>query len=212
MLKRSYFLAAVLAAATASCGASSSHAHGKWTTLPSGEQVELVTVRLEDVMIAPAKSDGRQWDVATPIDEPNARAQVVAAMDHAPDPKRAYEAALAAIARLGDAWGRPDIAGKVSLDQADGTEEKRTFEGPIDTFTPRLGVTWTHVPLSHWTTMHMYLVEKDPGGTEDVGAVVLSAHDLARAFEQHGRVHHVRVDDQTNGQVLYVGIVVLREE
>ena len=129
MLKRSFLLTAVLAAAT-SCGARSSH--GTWTTLPSGEQVELVTVRLEDAMIAPAKADGRPWDVATPLDEPNARAQVVSAMDHAPDPKRAYEAALAAIARLGDAWGRPDIAGKVSLDQADGTEEKRTFEGPID--------------------------------------------------------------------------------
>src|SRR5439155_12154941 len=126
----------------------------------------------------------------------------------ATDPKRAYDEAAAAIARLGDAWGRPDVAGRASVDQATGTPDTRTFEGGLDTFTPHLGAEWTHVPLTHWTTMHMYFVEKDPGGTEDIGAVVLSAHDLAKALEQHGRVHHVRVDDQTNGQVLYVGSVV----
>ena len=98
------------------------------------------------------------------------------------------------------------------MEQNDGKPDTRTFEAGLDTFTPRFDVTWSHVPLSHWTTMHMYFVEKDPGGTEDIGAVVLSAHDLAKALDLRGETHHVRVDDQTNGQMLYVGISVIAED
>jgi hypothetical protein len=186
-------------------------ASGSAGALPAGDAFVLVTVRLEDAMISPVKADGKPWDVATPLVEPAARSEIVAAMNKEKDPRRAYDAAAAAIAKLGDAWGRPDVAGRAIVDQNDGKQDTRTFESGLDTFTPHIGVEWTHVPLSHWTTMHMYFVEKDPGGTQDIGNVVLSAHDLAKALERRGETHHVRVDDQTNGQVLYVGIVVTAE-
>jgi hypothetical protein len=203
-------LALAASASTLAC-ASSSPGRGGWTTLPNGEEVVLVTFRIEDAMISPAKADGTPWDVATPIDEPNARGLLVNAMDHASNAKGAYDAATAAIARFGDAWGRPDVSGRASVDNGDKKGEMRALDGGRDSFTPRFGAEWSHVPLTHWTTVHMYLVDGDPGGNEDIGAVVLSPLDLAEALKHRGRVHHVRVDDQTNGQVLFVGISVTPE-
>src|SRR3954469_21453817 len=119
------FLAVLSAFTALACGSGSSRGE---SSLPAGDSFARVTIRLQDAMISPVKADGRPWDVATPLVEPAARAEIVGAMDKEKNPKRAYDAALGAIGKLGDAWGRPDVAGKASVEQNDGKPDTRTFE------------------------------------------------------------------------------------
>jgi hypothetical protein len=212
-MRRAFFGAALAAAASPLAGcASSSSAGGASGAAIGGEGTIFVTFRVEDAMVSPTKADGTPWDEATPLDEPKARDRIVSAMDHSANAKAAYDAAKSAIRNFGEAGGRPDVGGRASVDNGDAQQSTRTLDGDKDTFTPHFGTEWTHVALTHWTTVHMYFVDHDPGGDDDIAAVVLSPLDLAEALKTPGKVHHVRVDDQTNGQVLFVGISVTPEK
>ena len=203
-------VAAILSVAATSC-ASSAASRSAAAALASGAGEEIVTFRLVDAMISPTRIDGRPWDMATPLADPAARERVVTAMDHASDAKVAYESASAVLGRLDHSGGRPDVSGAASLDFGNGRPETREIEGGKDTLTPRFVAEWDHVPLTNWTSVRMYFVDKDGGREDDIGAVELSALDLAAALKDTGTVHHVRVDDQTNGQILFVGISVKSE-
>jgi hypothetical protein len=204
-------MAAALAMLTTSCAPGASSGAPR-TALVNGEVAELVTFRIVDVMISPTRLDGKPWDVAAQLDEPGARDKVVTAMNHAANAKKAYDAASDALSRLGDTWGGlPDVGVNASVDPGDGKPQARSFSGDKDSLTPHFDARWDHVPLSHWTTVHMYFVDQDAAGKTDIGAVVLSPLDLAAALKENGKVHHLRVDDQTNGQILFVGISVASE-
>jgi hypothetical protein len=201
---------AILATLTTSCASAASSAPR--TALVNGEVAELVTFRIVDVMISPTRLDGKPWDVAAQLDEPGAREKVVSAMNHAANAKGAYAAASDALGRMGDSWGGlPDVGVSASVDPGDGKPQSRAFDGDKDSLTPHFDARWDHIPLSHWTTVHMYFVDNDSAGRTDIGAVVLSPLDLAAALKENGKVHHLRVDDQTNGQILFVGISVSPE-
>jgi hypothetical protein len=203
--------AAILATLTASCASGTSGGAPR-TALVNGELAELVTFRIVDVMISPTRLDGKPWDVAAQLDEPGARDKVVSAMNHAANAKGAYAAASDTLSRLSDSWGGlPDVGMRASVDPGDGKPQTQSFDGDKDSLTPHFEARWDHIPLSHWTTVHMYFVDQDPTGRTDIGAVVLSPLDLAAALKENGKVHHLRVDDQTNGQILFVGISVAPE-
>jgi hypothetical protein len=204
-------LLALLPTSTTSCagGASSGGARGPLTNARGDE---LVTFRLVDVMISPTRLDGKPWDSVAHIDDPGARDRIVTAMNHASNAKGAYDAASTAMSHLGNEWGGlPDVGGTASVDVGDGKMQTYSFDGEKDSLTPHFDTRWEHVPLSHWTTVRMYFVDRETTGKSDIGAVVLSPLDLAAALEKNGRAHHVRVDDQTNGQILFVGIAVKAE-
>jgi hypothetical protein len=199
---------ALLPALATSCAVAPSPS-GAQTPLSNAHGEELVTFRLVDVMISPTRLGGKPWDAVAHVDDPGARDRILRAMNHASNAKGAYDAASSAMSRLGKEWGGlPDVAGTASLDAGDGKMQTYSFEGEKDSLTPHFTTRWEHVPLSHWTTVRMYFVDREATGKSDIGAVVLSPLDLAAAMEQRGKVHHVRVDDQTNGQILFVGIAV----
>jgi hypothetical protein len=201
-------LAAILPSLTLSC-ASGPSSTPRSVALTSGEGQEFVTFRLVDVMISPTRLDGKPWNAGAPIDDPGARDRVVSAMNHAANAKGAYDAASVAIDRIGGVWGRPDVGGTAAVDLGDGKPQTRALDGERGSLTPHFAAEWDHVPLTHWTTVRMYFVDKN---SADIGAVVLSPLDLAAALKDNGAVHHLRVDDQTNGQILFVGIAVKAEK
>jgi hypothetical protein len=203
-------MAVILPAMTLSC-ASGASSDPRTAALASGQGEDFVTFRVVDVMIAPTRLDGKPWDRGTGFEDPSIRDRIVTGMNRALNAKGAYDAASVALGRLGDAWGRPDVGGSASVDPGDGKQETRSLEGEKNSLTPRFVARWEHIPLTHWTTVRMYFVDKDAVGSGDIGAVVLSPLDLAAALKENGAVHHLRVDDQTNGQILFVGISVKSE-
>jgi hypothetical protein len=199
-----------LASTLMACAASSSPTGIRAGSLRAdGEGTELVTVRLVDAMISPTRLDGRPWDVAVQLEGSGARDRVVSAMNHAANAKGAYDAAASVLGHVADgSSGLPDVRVKASVDTGDGKAQASSFDGETDSLTPHFRARWEHVVLTRWTMVHMYFVDADEAGASDIGAVVLSPLDLAAALEEKGKVHHLRVDDQTNGQILFVGIAV----
>jgi hypothetical protein len=79
-----------------------------------------------------------------------------------------------------------------------------------DTFTPIWNVRWDHVPLTASTRLRVSLTDKDLANDDPIGEVVLNDRDLMAAMAA-GTNDQIRVDGQTNGQVLFVGVEVVVE-
>jgi hypothetical protein len=82
-----------------------------------------------------------------------------------------------------------------------------------DTFTPQFQgpPSWSHVAFDGSTRLAVELKEKDLLVADDaVGTFVIGPRDMLEALHA-GKVHQVRVDDQTNGQVLFAAISVMAE-
>jgi hypothetical protein len=79
-----------------------------------------------------------------------------------------------------------------------------------DTFTPQWNVRWDRVPLTASTRLRVSLMDKDLANEDPIGEVVLNAQDLLGAMAT-GTNDQIRVDGQTNGQLLFVGVEVVPE-
>lgn len=122
-----------------------------------------------------------------------------------------YGAAAVQVANLASAgFQPPDVGGHVDVYSARATTSLDLAKVQ-DSYTP----TWSDasiggVPLDRSVRIRVTLYDRDLVDDDPMGVVELNLDDLRAAYEA-GRIHHVRVDDQSNGQVLFVDISVRGE-
>jgi hypothetical protein len=169
----------------------------------------LVRIELHDAIIGPSKANGMPWDgtggrIAAEL------AQGVAAAMSVSNP---YTAAAAALANL-TAKGiePPDVAGWADIDRGAGWADRVTLLMNFrDSFNPSWGsAAWDRVPWNHYVRLRIFLVDQDAMFDDPIGTIELGWRPLSEALAS-GKNYPVRVDDQTHGQVLFVGISVAPE-
>jgi hypothetical protein len=188
-----FALLAVLASSLATaCASESKHA-----------EPEFVRVTIVSATIGPTKIDGSRWDALTAL--PNLAAAVVT------ESGGSTGGAIVAAHVTGEMlapFEKPDPEGWAELDG-----ERRSLAcGGGDTLTPQwsTSATFAHVRLSDAARLRIHLEDRDPLGNEPIGDVELHGGVMLAALERGG-VYQARVDDQTHGQVLTVGITVAPE-
>lgn len=164
-----------------------------------------VSVEVRGALIGPGKVDGAAWDGLGRLDA-TAQAGLGRALA-AVDPYAAVVSFFAnpALAAL----ERPEPVGRVRATVNGVTVQE--LELPLaqrDTLTPVWnGTGLVRVPLVPDTRLELELYDKDLVNDDAMGAATITASDLATALRV-GIVHHVRVAEQTNNQVLFVDISV----
>ena len=68
-------------------------------------------------------------------------------------------------------------------------------------------VNWKNVPLGHGARAKLTLFDKDLTKSEPIGTAEITEQDMQAALAA-GKVYQVRVDDQTNRQLLFIAISV----
>jgi hypothetical protein len=112
---------------------------------------------------------------------------------------------------LNDALSKPDPLGRAELVGPLGASQQRVLVAQQNTFTPQWATAgWAHVPLDGSTRIRVQLWDEDPANNDPMGTFEVNADDLLAALRAE-RVHHVRVDEQTHGQVLFAAISVFAE-
>ncbi len=81
-----------------------------------------------------------------------------------------------------------------------------------DTFTPQFQgpPTWRDVPFDGTSRITVDLLDDDMVDDDPVGSFQIGPEDMLEAFRA-GNVYQVRVDAQTNEQVLFAAISVMSE-
>lgn len=123
-----------------------------------------------------------------------------------------YTAAIGMLASLVDAGtARPDPRGTALLYDA---HDEVELDMPMEfknTYTPTWSdVTFHGVPTSNDIRLRITLIDQDVMEDDPIGVAELTQLDL-EAARTAGRVHHVQVNDQTQNQILFVGVSVLPE-
>jgi hypothetical protein len=152
--------------------------------------------------IAPAKLDGSAWDGLGGI-VPTLTAGAASAMGAGTD------TAIVVAHVTGEAlshFTRPDPYGWAEARGAR-VDLKRTS----DTLMP----SWSAPPLRKITLdgsarVRVHLIDHDLDADDPIGDVELGDKELREALAS-AKVYQVRVDDQTHGQVLFVGVSVEEE-
>jgi hypothetical protein len=190
---------------------------GVMMTPPSGYAGRLATVLVEDALIGPSKADRTPWDpgAAIPPEVITGLAKALGAVDP-------FAAALGVVggptlnaaitaSQKPDTYGtiRMDALGKIGTEYPLATREERTE----DSFTPVVpGPTgYRMVPIDADVRLRIHLRDADLFDSDDeVGVAVINAEDIRAAFAARKK-YQVPVWDQTNNQILFVGISVLGE-
>jgi hypothetical protein len=163
------------------------------------------TVDLVGVTIAPAKFDRTAWDgpgggLRNEDAEKLAGALAIAA------PELAFAAALSVLAEpTVRALEKPDVAGWAAFVSGQGLGPAQAFPKTQDSFTPAISARFTRVPLDGSARIRVELTDMDLSEHDAVGRFEIATHDIVAALRA-GRVHQVRVAEQTNRQVLFVAI------
>jgi hypothetical protein len=170
---------------------------------PKVPEPEYVRVSVVSATVGPAKIDGSRWDTLSVV--PNLVAN--AAIEGGTSTRGAVAAAFVASEALAP-FEKPDPRGWAEL----GTE-RRMLARTDDTLTPTWSdsATFSRVRLSDATRLRIHLEDSDPGGAEPIGDVELHGGHLQAAL-QRGSVEQIKVDGQTHGQVLFVGISVAPDD
>jgi hypothetical protein len=162
----------------------------------------VVSVRIVNATVAPAKLDGTAWDGLGGI-VPTLTAGAATAMGANTD------VAIVVAHVTGEAlshFTRPDPYG-----WAESRGARVDLKKTSDTLSP----SWNAPPLRKITLdgtarVRVHLMDHDLDADDTIGDVELSDHDLRLALAA-GKVHQLRVDDQTHGQVLFIGVSVEEE-
>lgn len=164
-----------------------------------------VNVELRGGLIGPAKVGGAAWDGLGHLDAAaqGGLGRALAAVDP-------YAAVLSFFTNPAlTALERPEPFGRVRA-TVNGVVVQE-LELPLaqrDTLTPVWSSTgFVRVPLVPDTRLEFELYDKDLVNDDAMGAATLTASDIAIALRV-GVVHHVRVAEQTNNQVLFIDISV----
>jgi len=165
------------------------------------------TVELHGATISLTKVDGSPWDIGpapSPADVKDL-AKALALIDP-------VAPVLAILARpTAQALGKPDPFGtaKLVVSGTDSTSFK--LKKIQDSYTPAWeGVRWEHVSLDGNTRIQVTLADKDLVNDDPIGTFELTATDMKAAIAE-GKVHQVKVADQTNNQALFAAISVFAE-
>lgn len=173
-----------------------------------------VRVSIIDATAGVGKADGDQWDGLgqVPVDLVGSVAGALVGKS----PYVAIGRILAPFA-LG-AFEKPDPTGWAEvLSHGDPVGRVALRASQEDTFNPQWqGVdgrapSFGRVPLSEGTRIRVQLVDDDePLDDDQMGIFEINYQDLVAALEAQ-QVHHVNVAEQTNRQILFVGIAVMPE-
>jgi len=171
------------------------------------------TVLIEDALIGPAKVNGDPWDEGNPIPQ-----QVFVDLNAALTGPNPFTAAVAVLGEklLTDALSateKPDVVGTMRLDVAGqiGTEATlvASEERSQDSYTPVFPAPrgYSKVPIDADVRLHIHLQDDDVLLDDDIGAAVINAADMQAALAARKKVE-VPIWDQTNKQILFIGISV----
>jgi hypothetical protein len=172
-----------------------------------------VNIALIDATIGPGTAQGKAWD--GPGTVPIAALQEVSRLlATAPMRGKAEEAAktgavIAEItAAIANVLARPDPRGQVEL-LVGGASRRLLLPERRDTLRPTWqGVSFDQVPLVEGMRLRIQLFDADDIGSDDpIGTAELTHEDIVAALT-HEQVVQIRVDQQTQGQLLFVGISV----
>lgn len=172
-----------------------------------------VHIALIDATIAPGTAQGKSWDGSSQVsfDVLQNVSKLLATM---PTQGRVQDAtrAGAVVAEIGAAIASrfvpPDPKGYVDLLVA-GTSRRLVLREQQDTFHPTwAGIAFDQVPLVEGLRMRVQLFDADDFGSDDpIGTAELTYDDIVEALS-YEQVVQIRVDSQTQGQLLFLGISV----
>lgn len=173
----------------------------------------LVTVLIEDALIGPGKVDHTPWDEGNPIPPEVFSSLTTALVSASP-----FTNALAVVGGrvLTDALSatqKPDIYGTMRIDVFGqvGTEYwLKTFEQrTADSFTPPFPAPsgFQNVPIDADVRIRIHLADADLINDDEVGIAVINSEDMQAALASRMK-YQVPVWDQTNNQILFIGISV----
>lgn len=182
-----------------------------WAAAAQGfnDGLRTVTITLRGAVIAPSKADGSPWDGDLRVPD-NVRDQVTQKLLGSGVRNLDTDAiAAAAIVYVGtgllDQINKPDVYGAAVVV---GTNLQVPIQKEENTYTPNgWGVTFSRVNWSSQPRVEVVLKDADELHDDLIGDVVISTDDLKNALAA-GKPYDVRVDDQSNGQLLYLSIVV----
>ncbi|WP_437804511.1 hypothetical protein [Sorangium sp. So ce693] len=168
-----------------------------------------VQVIVRDAVIAPSKSDGRVWDGFGSI--PQDQLEGLGALMRSGHPVAIAANVVTAVGSIaGHGVAAPEPYGAAELFVAGQSWGPRTLDrqGQRDTCIALWdGAMWDRVPLSPAVHISGQLFDRDLEYPDSIGNFVINYGHLVEALQAR-RVYPVKVDDQTWGQVLLVGIEV----
>jgi len=188
-------LLCAFALATGSCGRASE---------PTSEQPSFVSVEIRQALLGPSKVGGNAWDGFGRIDGSGQTLVLEALGKGDPVAELALVFANPALAAL----EKPDPAGAVRCMSGAIELDRLSLPKVQDTFTPIWsGAALPRVPLVPSTRLEVDLWDKDLALDDPMGTSTITYADLVSALRE-GTVHHVRVAEQTNNQVLFIDLAV----
>ena len=179
------------------------------------ELPSVVTINLRDAVIRPYDSSFEHWDNSAPVSD-----ELINGLSNALIKSQPYAAVASFLfSFFWDELQPPDPQGHARIFSDGYWQLPIDLDGGdyyfSDTFVPQFGgVGWKNVPLEPDVRIEITLSDYDDflGGDDDpMGTVELNYDDLVEAWEAQ-QVHGVRVDDQSLGTILFVGISVLAQE
>jgi len=170
-----------------------------------------VRLTLLNATLGPAKYDRRPWDGPGGSVSPKVMEKLASALSSI-NPYAAVASVMGLVAV--DSLAKPDPLGDADLfDGATPRERYRlSRRDQRDTFTPSWDgpPTWANVRLAPTTRLRVHILDRDQFHDDEVGTAEIGYGDLVEAL-QSGHVHQVRVSEQTQRQVLFLGISVMAE-
>ena len=166
-------------------------------------QQRLATVEVMSALVSVGKADGSKWDGFGKVNPRAVQGLVQAVLSKSP-----YTAVASMVAGAGmEASSKPDPAGYAEF--LDGDQGLRRLDLPKiqDTFTPMWGVGWQGVHVSKNSRLRIVLWDVDLRLNDPIGTVEVTGQQLLDAGLE-GKVVQISVADQSNNQLLYVGISV----
>jgi hypothetical protein len=173
----------------------------------------LVTIQIKDAIIAPGKADGSNWDGFGKVDSSVVQAVAAALLESDPAAKVVAALASPVLSNI----DKPDPYGTAQLTAYGMTvapAARVTRDGAIpDTFTPIWPSTFEYknVPIDTDVRISVDLWDKDLLDDDPIGDAEINSTDLRAALAAQNK-YEVRVDGQTDGQLLFVGIEVVQQE
>ncbi len=177
--------------------------------MPPGTRV--VSVQVLDAVISPGKATKDAWDGFGTV--PDSVWSGLAAALGAPAPAGAVIAFLGgqAVAALEkpDPFGTASIHSQSVANSGVEISLATTSNNLEDTLLPSWPTPprWDNVPLTSDLRVRITLLDEDLSNHDPIGVVELNASDLDAAARAN-QLYEVRVDDQSNGQLLFVGVSV----
>jgi tetratricopeptide (TPR) repeat protein len=161
------------------------------------------TVTLTGLLVGPAKANSKPWDGFGKVG-----GKKIAKLAAALSGVEPYTAALGLISGpVFSSIEAPDVAGRAELYRNGRLVHRYKLRKRQDTYTPSWsGIVWKGVNV-YESSIRLTLVDRDFDNDDDIGILEITSDQLQEAAEE-GKVFPVKVNDQTNNQVLFALILV----